>query len=269
MARAAGSPSRPRDHVVERRLTPDSPLSKVRIASVPYLNAAPLVHGLPDIRSAVPSRLAHWLDSGECDLAVLSIGAALERPDWRVLPDLGVAADGAVRTVLVLHSGPLNKIRRLRLDPASRTSNLLAQIVVEESAGTAPEITDSADARVVIGDPAFAHDPDREGTDLARAWKDHTGLPMVFAGWIAGRRLSQDAFLLQETRAALLEAWRANMANLTEIVESQTVVPPETARAYFRENIHYPLDQRFHAGADLFARKAAALGCGSGSVPWA
>lgn len=254
---------------MERRLTPDTPLSKVRIASVPYLNAAPLVHGLPDIRSAVPSELARWLDSGECDLAVLSIGAALERPDWRVLPDLGVAADGAVRTVLVLHPGPLDKIRRLRLDPASRTSNILAQIVVGEASGAAPEIADDAPARVVIGDPAFAHDPDREGTDLALAWRRLTGLPMVFAGWIAGARLSRDAVLLRETRSALLEAWRANMANLTEIVESQTVVSPETARAYFQENIHYPLDERFHAGADLFARKAAALGCGSGSVPWA
>ena len=59
---------------MERGLNADSPLSKVRIASVPYLNAAPLVHRLENVRSTVPSRLATWLDSGECDLAVLSIG---------------------------------------------------------------------------------------------------------------------------------------------------------------------------------------------------
>lgn len=254
---------------MERGLKADSPLSKVRIASVPYLNAAPLVHRLENVRSTVPSRLATWLDSGECDLAVLSIGATLERPDWRVLPDLGVAADGPVRTVLLLHRTPLDKIRRLREDPASRSSNLLARIVVKESSGLAPELSSDAEARVVIGDPAFAHDPSSEGTDLAQAWKDATGRPMVFAGWIAGARLARDRVLMRECAAALVEAWRDAMEDLTEIVESQTVVSPDAARTYFRDNIRYPLDERIRAGADLYAAKAAELGFGTGVVPWA
>jgi len=244
-------------------------LRSLRIAAVPYLNAAPLVHRLPNVRKAVPSQLAHWLNAGECDLATLPIGAVLDRPDWRVLPNLGIAADGPVRTVLLLHEEPLDKIRQMRPDPASRSSNLLARIVVKEAAGADPTLSDLAKARVVIGDAAFAHDPEREGTDLASAWKARTGLPMVFAAWIAAGPLAKDGNRLLEVQAALEAAWREALDDMTEIVNTQTVVPPQVARAYLRDNILYPLDDRFRAGADLYARKAAELGVGAGAVPWA
>jgi predicted solute-binding protein len=244
------------------------PLRGLRLGAVPYLNAAPLVHGL-DVKTAVPSTLARWLDEGACDLAAaLSIGATLDRPDWRVLPSLGVAADGPVRTVMILHEAPLETVRGLVLDPASRSSNLLARWIVQRLSGHAPEIVPQGPARVVIGDPAFAHDP-AEGTDMAQAWKDLTGLPFVFAGWVAGPALAREPARLREIDQFLSERIRDVDRDVEEIVVSQTVVPVGTARHYLTHNIRFSLDERFRAGADLFAAEMALLGEGAGAVPWA
>ncbi len=244
------------------------PLRSLRIAAVPYLNAAPLVHCLKGVRTAVPSQLAKWLDEGECDLATMPIGAVLDHPEWRVLPRLGIAADGPVRTVLLLHSQPLDRIRQFRPDPASRSSNLLARIVLKEFTGTDPEPFVHAEARVVIGDAAFGYDPARDGTDLGQAWKDLSGLPMVFAAWIASKNLAKDELRLKDVEQALVEAWRQGTGLMTEIVESQKIVPGPVALDYLCDNIVFPLDDRFRAGADLFAQKAFELGVGTGMIPW-
>lgn len=236
---------------------------------MPYLNAKPLVHGLANIRTGIPSQLAEALDQGEYDLvAALSIGATLAHPRWRVLPSLGVAADGPVRTVMLLHEAPLSMVDRIAFDPASRTSNLLAKWIVQSARGQAPEIDPSAPSRVVIGDPAFAHEPS-EGTDLAEAWKSITHLPFVFAGWVAGETLSQDRNRLLEIDAFLSERHEASLAAIGEIARTQTVVSVANAETYLRTNIQYRLDSRFRAGADRFAQEIQQSGEGTGSVPWA
>ncbi|HXP91644.1 MAG TPA: MqnA/MqnD/SBP family protein [Fibrobacteria bacterium] len=245
------------------------PLSGLRLGSVPYLNAAPLVHGLPAVRTAVPSRLARWLEDGTCDLAAaLSLGAVLYRPDWRVLPSCGVASDGPVRTVMILHEGNLESQRGLSLDPASRTSNLLARWILKRVSGTDPWIGPGAKARVLIGDAAFAHDPS-EGSDMGETWKALTGLPFVFAGWVAGGALARDGARLREIDAFLAERTAEDPVRLEEIALSQTAVAPRVARIYLTDNIRHNLDARFRSGADLFAAELAGLGEGTGAIPWA
>jgi len=245
------------------------PLDGLRLGSVPYLNAAPLVHGLPGVRTAVPSRLARWLEDGECDLAAaLSLGAVLSRPDWRVLPSCGVASDGPVRTVMIVHEGPLESHRGLALDPASRTSNLLARWLLKQVSGVDPWIGPQAHARVLIGDAAFAHAP-AEGTDMGEKWKALTGLPFVFAGWVAGGALARDAVRLREIDAFLAERTGDAPSRLGEIAAAQTVVAPEVARTYLTDNIRHLLDARFRSGADRFAAELAELGEGTGAIPWA
>lgn len=246
-----------------------SPLRGLRIASVPYLNARPLIHGLPQVEQAVPSQLATWLDEGRCDLvAALSLGAVISRPRWKVLPSLGVAADGPVRTVLLLHEPPLAEVEAIRPDPASRSSNLLARWVVAKARGSWPREDPLASARVVIGDPAFSHLPE-EGSDLAQCWKESTGLPFVFAGWVAGEQLARDESRLAEIDAFLVELHRSALGSLDQIASAQTVVAPELALSYLQENIRYRLDERCHQGANLFASEMARAGEGHGEVPWA
>lgn len=245
------------------------PLEGLNVAAVPYLNAIPLVHRLRNVRTGVPSQLAVWLESGACDLATMPLGAVLGHPGWRVLPSLGIACDGPVRTVLLLHDAPLGSLRSFAPDPASRTSNLLAKWIVSHHSGE-PVAWDPSnrEARVVIGDAAFAHTA-AEGTDLGLAWRSATGLPFVFAAWVVSERLASDKIRLRELDGFLRGNLAATDTELADISRLQTAVSADVARKYLVENILYPLDDRFRSGADRFAGELAPLGHGAGGIPWA
>ncbi len=243
-------------------------IGHLRIGAVPYLNAAPLLSGIHADIQLVPSQLMNALLEGRVDLGILSVGAAL-RHDLRVLPSCGVASDGPVGSVFLLHDGPFSAVRRIRPDPASVSSNLLCRILVErtgsghwqETAGT------DAEGRILIGDAALAL-TDWSGTDLGEAWKNWTGLPFVFAAWIAGPHVSSDA--LAEADAELREAAARGMSEngREQLALSQDIVPADRARNYLR-NLRHQLDTRCREGMERYAEESARLGIGSGKVHWA
>jgi chorismate dehydratase len=162
-------------------------------ASVPYLNAAPLAHCLSEIEGVrvlydVPSALAELLRTGRVDAALLPVADRLLDPGLQMIDGLGVCADGAVESVLLKCERPIQQVRTVARDPASRTSNALAHILLEEHLGLAVEMVDEpegADAAVLIGDEALVAPPAPHGDlDLATLWKEMTGLPFVFAVWV-------------------------------------------------------------------------------------
>ncbi|MCB9779673.1 MAG: aminofutalosine synthase MqnE [Alphaproteobacteria bacterium] len=179
-----------------------------RIAAVGYHNAWPLIRFLEregglELREGHPYQVAGWLSAGEVDLALLPVGALLTDPELRVVPDVCVGADGAVQSVLIVAETPPERWTRVVLDGVSRTSVLLARLlltegplaarvpagleIVEGAPGSGVEAARGDVAAVVIGDVARAL-PARLTTrvDLAAEWKAWTGLPFVFAVW-AGR----------------------------------------------------------------------------------
>ncbi len=107
----------------------------------------------------VPAALNRRMRLGRVDAAVVS---SIVSPAFRCV-DLGIVADGAVWSVLLL-PGPA------RRDNASDTSNALAEILRMEG-------------RVVIGDRALRHyfRSDDQPVDLGACWKERTGLPFVYA----------------------------------------------------------------------------------------
>lgn len=240
---------------------------------MPFLNVEPLLEGLPDVRREVPSALPGLLRSGEADLATMPVGALIGAPDLVGLPSSGVACEGPVRTVLLRHRAPLGSFDAYRPDPASRSSNLLAAWLLSDL-GCDPRLDPAAEAAVVIGDPAFAVDPS-EATDLGEAWVERTGLPFVFALWVAGPSLSRDPVRMREADAFLAERREAGLAALEAIAHRQSVVSPAEAIAYLSDNIRFRLGETHRRGADLFAARSAGLSeivtgspAPAGIVPW-
>ena len=112
----------------------------------------------------------------------------------------GIACHGPVRSILLISKVPFKEIRTLATDSGSRTSAMLAQVILAEKYGVKPqvfshpadlaEMLGKADAALLIGDAALRVDPATlpfETLDLGAEWVDMTGLPMVFAVW-AGRK---------------------------------------------------------------------------------
>src|SRR5689334_7595821 len=100
-------------HAAAHRLCRDSLDWVLRVSAVSYLNTAPLIwgfqngpdQGLFDIRFELPAQCAAALESGAADIGLLP-SAELDRLQLDFLPDLGIACEGPVRSILLISRKP-------------------------------------------------------------------------------------------------------------------------------------------------------------------
>ena len=175
-----------------------------RIAAVSYLNTIPFIYGIEhegnlraELLLAPPSGCADRFASGAADIALLPVAAVPSFKGIEILPDYCIGAAGPVRTVVVVSQKPITDVRRLWLDPHSRTSVQLTGWLAANRWHIAPEwlLLDDYDrmnraaadeAFLLIGDKVFEWEdkfPCRY--DLAGEWHAATGLPFAFAVWVA------------------------------------------------------------------------------------
>lgn len=239
--------------------------SPFRIGSVPYLNAAPLTHGLPGVRLLPPSQLAPELHAGRLDAALLSITEAMAGHGHAVLDGAGILSRGPVFSVGVTHRVPLAEASAIHVDPASCTSvNLLRVLLRAEGLqprllplGSHAEVAGN-EATLLIGNPAIAFrraHPERPWWDLGEAWWQRERLPFVFAAWV----LRKDAH--PGLRRLLAQAARDGAAHMDDIVRRATDYDEPFRRAYLGGYVQYDLDASARRGV---ARFAALLGEATG-----
>jgi len=249
---------------------------KTRIGAVSYLNTRPLVAALQertnlDFRFEVPGALEALLRGGDVDVALIPIIDVLRGGGrYRVLSDAGIACDGETMTVRVFSQIPPDRVRRLAADVDSHTSVALAAVLWRELFGVdleitpfdaASGITDAQDSVLLIGDKVI--DP-RRGSyafeiDLGGAWRQHTGLPFVFAVWAAPAARPVAGGL-----AALLEEGRdRGVERAAEIATAEGPMrgwPVSLALRYLTRCLTFRLDERYVRGAERFARLCAEAG---------
>lgn len=259
-------------------------MEPLRVAAVSYLNAQPLVVDLQaDPRLAVelcpPSEASRRLLAGEADIGLIPCVSLLDDAGLTHLPGLGIGARGPVDSVFLYLRSDVDEGRaqppfEVRLDPGSRSSQMLTRLYLEEMRTLPPESLiyregalsgafdgpDSPAAVLVIGDPALGLEAP-EGyrrIDLADAWRLHTGFPFVFAVWgLKQDLLNRHSWLPQR----FAEALRTGLADLPRIVDQfpgSVAVDRSSALTYLRENIAFELGEREEAGMSEFLRRAAA-----------
>jgi chorismate dehydratase len=155
---------------------------------------------------------------------------------------------------------------------------LLARMLLATHVGVEPEyftcppdLTEmllEADAAVLIGDVALraAHEAPQRGlyvTDLGQAWREWTGLPMVFAVWAARREFAEaHPGRVKDVHEAFLRSREVCLDELDEAARAAARWEPfdaATLAQYFRV-LDFSLGERQVAGLREFARRAAALG---------
>ncbi len=176
----------------------------IRIGSVPYLNAKPLVDWFHspecdcdvEIIYEVPSKLAQFLRDKRIDVANVSIFEGFQNSDLTLIPGISISAFGAVKSVRLFSKVPIDNIRTVALDTSSLTSAALTKILLKESFQITPEYHQAApniedmlkhyDAGLIIGDLRLFDLPECVTVyDLGLGWKELTGLPFVYAAWQA------------------------------------------------------------------------------------
>jgi chorismate dehydratase len=261
-------------------------LRRPRVGHIQFLNCLPIYWGLMrsgalldvDLFKDTPDRLNAALIAGDLDIGPISLVEYLRHADdLLLLPDLAVGSDGPVLSVNLVSTRPLAQLdgRPVALGSTSRTGVLLAQMLLAERYGAEPEyfrcppdLTQmllEADAGVLIGDAALRalyEAPARglEVTDLGQAWREWTGLPMVFAVWAARKEfVARHPGRVKDVHEAFLRSRDLCLGSLDEVAEAGARWEPfdaVTLASYFR-TLDFSLGDRQVAGLREFARRAA------------
>lgn len=251
---------------------------------IQFLNCLPIYWGLVragtlldvELTKDTPDNLNDMLVRGDLDIGAISLVEYLRHADdLVVLPDIAVGSDGPVLSVNLVSQVPLAELdgRRVALGSTSRTSVLLARRWLEEVHGVRPEYFTcppelstmllEADAAVLIGDAALraTYEAPRRGLavhDLGQAWRDWSGLPMVFAVWAARREYAEEhPGLVKDVHQAFVSSRDDALAHVEEIATAASrweVFDPATLATYFR-TLDFSLGARQVDGLREFARR--------------
>ena len=261
-------------------------MRKLRISAISYLNTAPLMWDFEHERAraarqfelsyTLPSACAQALAEGMADIGIIPAAAYTQIPGLLVLPDVAIASQRAVRSILLVSKMPLEKVRSIALDTSSMTSVALAKVLFEKWLGgeraytlMAPDLgrmLAQCNAGLLIGDPALQVDRSRYYTlDLAEEWIRFTGKPFVFAFWAVREAALSEA----DPSLDLAKVFRDSRdhglkeENIREIGKDwapRLSMSESAVRSYLTENIHYQLDPVCLEGLRLFYRYAAEIG---------
>ncbi|MEP7363550.1 MAG: menaquinone biosynthesis protein [Acidobacteriota bacterium] len=255
--------------------------NRPRVAAVSYLNTVPLVWGMMygpqrdvfDVHFDLPSLCARELVEGRADLGIVPV-AEVWRNGWDTVPGCSIACRGEVRSILLVSRKPWNEIQTLAADRGSRSSVLLARILLSRRYGAHPRVVErvpelapmlaECDAALLIGDAALRLDPATlpyPVLDLGTEWMALTGLPMVFATWSGPA-----AAIERHGRERLAEAFGGSLAHglshMSEIVVAESAARRFDAalvERYLTRNVIFSLGAEELAGRETYLRYAEEL----------
>lgn len=247
-----------------------------------YLNAKPLIEGLegladPAVRLDVPSALLADLEQGAVDIALCPVIDYYRSGEPLVAVPVGcIASDGPTQTVRLFSRVPIDSITRVHADTDSHTSVALLRVLFDALHGKTPEVvpfdalhdvtrgkrTPGHEAMLLIGDKVVTNAPPAETyayqMDLGEAWKNLTGLPFVFAIWMARRGV--DLGDLPQT----LDLQRQYNAQNTDAIADRHALSHgweiDNARNYLGRVLSYAVGPAHLQAIETFAEKAARLG---------
>jgi len=243
----------------------------VIIAAVNYLNTLPFIYGIeqaaPGLRAAlrvvVPAACADYIIRGEADISLVPTAEIPKIPGGKIITDFCLSADGEVSTVALLSNTRLPQIHTVYLDSHSRTSVQLARILAREYWNISPRWVDSevlskslepGEAIVAIGDKVFDLEKTVQyKTDLGADWKAHTGLPFVFAAWVAKTPAGREA--ADELNAALHFGTTHVGDSIAGTWNREKDYDYDTAYEYLTRNIQFDLNGSKHKAMKLFWEK--------------
>lgn len=223
-----------------------------------------------DLSFAIPAECAKTIEQGNALIGLVPV-VEVARQGLEIVPGVGITCNGPVRSIVLVSKVPWLKIKNLAVDVSSRTSVILAQIILREKYGiepqliplkpSLPEMLQQADAALIIGDPALALDPAHlpfEVMDLGEVWHSLTNLPMVFAVWAGKPSLPIEAL-----RQILLGSYAFGKSQIDEIVAQEHKkrnITPDLARAYITSYIQYEVGPLQQKGMTAFLTLASRFG---------
>ncbi|MBA4197788.1 MAG: hypothetical protein C0459_09560 [Chitinophaga sp.] len=231
-------------------------LKKIKVGAVSYLNTKPLLYGIEkdaalqeniELIIDYPARIAAMLLNNEIDVGLVPVAVIPKLQEHYIITDYCIGTNGEVASVAIFSEVPMEAIETVLLDYQSRTSVNLAkvllqhywkkEVVFEDAKADFRDKINGTTAGVVIGDRALEQRHKNQFIyDLGIAWRNFTGLPFMFAAWIANKQLPQ-TFIEQFNTANGL-----GMQHIDEIVAANHFTGYDLKK-YYTANISYDLTE--------------------------
>lgn len=255
-------------------------MTRIRFGEIRFINALPL--SLPAEAVATlqlektmlaPTGLNRAMLAGQLDVSPVSSACYLRHKDRFVLLDhLSISAAQPVESVLLfLPQGfpGLTPQTTLAIPDSSETSVALMQSVIFQQtglryeahqlltypAGKGVSLLEAGMPLLAIGDEALllkARYPQTQmpHVDLAQVWQEETGLPFVFAVWVAQQAFAeaqshrlqaiQDSIISQKMQFQRDEAWQAQIIQQAHMRCPQ--LSPQQVQHYLTAALSYDLN---------------------------
>jgi chorismate dehydratase len=239
---------------------------KIKVSAVSYLNSKPFIYGLEnsslgdelDLCLDIPSETARKLLNNEVDLGLVPVAIIPLLKNASIISDFCIGSHGPVKTVSIFSNSPIFDINHLILDYQSRTSVLLARILLDKYWKIQPKVTTAKHefldeiknqtAGLIIGDRTIGLENRFPYIyDLSEAWYNFTQLPFVFAAWVSNCAM-EDNFVKKFNNAL-----HFGLENI-EIVakENQPFYKDFNVLEYYKKYISYDLNADKRKGMGLF-----------------
>jgi len=243
---------------------------KYKVSAVSYLNTIPFIYGInqSDLKDKIdlsldyPSVCAQKLIENKVDIALVPIVVLKQNPQFNIISDYCIGANGNVDTVCLYSDVPLMEVQEIYLDYQSRTSVELLKLLCRDHWNISADFRISTEgfeskiegktAALIIGDRAFsANGKYNFMYDLSASWKEMTGLPFVFACWISNKEIEKD--FIFEFNTSL----KMGIENLEEAIKKESKNYPhcKNPKEYLNHKISYTLDEDKRKGMELFLSK--------------
>lgn len=234
-------------------------MDKIKISAVSYTNTKPFIYGIErsEVRNQIelsldiPSDCAAKLIEEKVDIGLIPVAAIPFVPNANIIGSYCIGSVGAVNSVFIFSKVPVSAIRTVKLDAQSRTSNNLAKVLLKfhfkvEVDFTTDQNADT-DALVLIGDRTFGRKDDFNfAYDMGEEWMKFTGLPFVYAAWVANKVISTQ--FVNEFDAAL----KLGLAHRNEVLEELPRLENFDLHDYLFNKLDFELSTAKREALDLF-----------------
>jgi chorismate dehydratase len=213
-----------------------------------------------DLIEDYPSSIAKQLIKGQIDIGLIPVAAIPYLTEAHIVTDFCIGCEGPVASVCIFSEVPIEEVKTVYLDYQSRTSVNLAKVLLREYWKKDVVLIDAkgeeyrheikgTTAGVVIGDRALQQrHVSKYIYDLGETWIKHTGLPFVFAAWIANKKLPE-GFIVEFNEANAL-----GFQHLDDVIKENPYAFFDL-EYYYKKSISYQLTQDKRKGMRLFLEK--------------
>ncbi|MEJ5961632.1 menaquinone biosynthetic enzyme MqnA/MqnD family protein [Pedobacter immunditicola] len=234
-------------------------MNKIKISAVCYTNTKPFIYGIEhsdvinkiELSLDIPTDCAAKVIDGQVDIGLMPVAAFPLVPNGNLIGGYCIGSVGAVNSVFIFSKVPVAQIETLRLDSHSRTSNNLARVLLKfywkQDITFTTDSEAETDAIVLIGDRTFGKKREYAYSyDLGEEWMNFTGLPFMYAAWIANKNIPED--FIQEFNEAL----KSGLEHRQELLKDLPEIDHFDMEDYMMNKLNFELTDEKREAMTLF-----------------